>query len=408
MADPKEIPDELIDAILANYQKPDDLLGQNGILEQLTKRVVERALQAEMTHHLGHEKHGKVVNADGNTRNGTSKKTLKGKNGSLPIAVPRDRDASFEPQLVEKNQTHWQGFDDIIISLYARGMSVREIQGHLKELYHTEVSPALISAITDEVADEVRQWQGRPLDAVYPILYLDCIHVKVRDSGTVCTKAVYLALGVTMSGVKELLGMWISPNEGAKFWLSVVTELKNRGVRDIFIACVDGLKGFPEAIESVFPKTQIQLCIVHMVRHSLKYVGWKERKEVAADLKAMYTSSTAELAESALEDLERKWNSSYPLIAKSWRTNWQRVTPFFAYPPEIRKVIYTTNAIESLNMSLRKVIKAKGAFPHDEAIFKIFWLALRSISKKWTMPVKDWKAALNRFAILFEDRFPAQ
>ena len=278
-----------------------------------------------MTHHLGHEKHGKVVNSDGNTRNGTSKKTLKGKNGSLPIAVPRDRDGSFEPQLVEKNQTHWQGFDDIIISLYARGMSVREIQGHLKELYHTEISPALISAVTDEVADEVRQWQGRPLDAVYPILYLDCIHVKVRDSGSVGTKAVYLALGVTMSGVKELLGMWISPNEGAKFWLSVVTELQNRGVRDVFIACVDGLKGFPEAIESVFPRTQIQLCIVHLVRHSLKYVGWKERKAVAANLKEVYASSTVELAESALECLERKWSSSYPLIAKSWRANWQRV-----------------------------------------------------------------------------------
>jgi putative transposase len=408
MVDLKDIPGELIDALLANYQKPDDLLGKNGILEQLTKRIVERALQAEMTRHLGHEKHGKVVNSDGNTRNGTSKKTLKGKNGSFPITVPRDRDGSFEPQLVEKNQTHWQGFDDIIISLYARGMSVREIQGHLKELYHTGVSPALISAVTDEVADEVRQWQGRPLDAVYPVLYLDCIHVKVRDSGTVGTKAVYLALGVTMSGVKELLGMWISPNEGAKFCLSVVTELQNRGVRDIFIACVDGLKGFPEAIESVFPKTQIQLCNVHLVRHSLKYVGWKERKEVAADLKVIYASSTAELAESALEGLERKWSSSYPLIAKSWRANRQRVIPFFAYPPEIRKVIYTTNAIESLNMSLRKVTKAKGAFPHDEAVFKIFWLALRSISKKWTMPLKDWKAALNRFAIQFEDRFPSQ
>ena len=408
MVDPQDISDELIDALLANYQKPDDLLGKNGILEQLTKRVVERALQAEMTHHLRHEKHGKVVNADGNTRNGTSKKTLKGKDGSLPIAVPRDRDGSFEPQLVEKNQTHWQGFDDIIISLYARGMSVREIQGHLKELYHTDVSSALISAVTDEVADEVRHWQGRPLDAVYPILYLDCIHVKVRDSGIVGTKAVYLALGVTMRGVKELLGMWISLNEGAKFWLSVVTELRNRGVRDIFIACVDGLKGFPEAIESVFPKTQIQLCIVHMVRHSLKYVGWKERKAVATDLKAIYASSTAELAESALEGMEHRWNSSYPLIAKSWRANWQRVIPFFAYPPEIRKVIYTTNAIESLNMSLRKVTKAKGAFPHDEAVFKIFWLALRSISKKWTMPVKDWKAALNRFAVQFEDRVTVQ
>ena len=406
MAEKKDIPDELIDALLANYEKPDDLLGKNGILEQLTKRVVERALEAEMTHHLGHEKHGRVANAAGNTRNGTSKKTLKGKTGALPLDIPRDRDGSFEPQLVEKHQTHWQGFDDMIISLYARGMSVREIQGHLKELYHTEVSPALISAVTDAVADEVRQWQGRPLDPVYPILYMDCIHVKVRDSGTVSTKAVYLALGVTMNGVKELLGMWISPNEGAKFWLSVVTELQNRGVRDIFIACVDGLKGFPEAIESVFPRTQIQLCIVHLVRHSLKYVGWKQRKEVAADLREIYTAATVELAEAALERLEDKWNSGYPLIAKSWRANWPRVIPFFAYPPEIRKVIYTTNAIESLNMSLRKVIKSKGAFPHDEAVFKIFYLALRGISKKWTMPIRDWKEALNRFAIMFEERFP--
>ncbi len=323
MAEQNEIPDELIDTLLASYKKPDDLLGENGILEQLTKRVIERALQAEMTCHLGYEKHGQVTNATGNTRNGTSKKTLKGKNGPLPIAVPRDRDGSFEPQLVEKHQTHWQGFDDIIISLYARGMSVREIQGHLKELYHTEVSPALISAVTDEVAEDVRRWQGRPLDAVYPILYLDCIHVKVRDSGTVSTKAVYLALGVTMSGVKELLGMWISANEGAKFWLSVMTELRNRGVQDIFIACVDGLKGFPEAIESVFPKTQIQLCVVHMVRHSLKYVGWKERKTVAAGLKEIYSSPTVELAQAALERLEQAYHSSYPLIAKSWRANWQ-------------------------------------------------------------------------------------
>jgi putative transposase len=406
MADKSDIPNELIDSLLANYKMPDDMFGKNGILEQLTKKVVERALEAEMTYHLGHEKHGPVTNATGNTRNGTSKKTLKGKKSDLPLAIPRDRDGSFEPQLVEKHQTHWPGFDDQIISLYARGMSVREIQGHLKELYHTEVSPALISAVTDAVADEVRQWQGRPLDAVYPILYLDCIHVKVRDSGSVSTKAVYLALGVTMSGVKELLGIWISPNEGAKFWLSVVTELQNRGVRDIFIACVDGLKGFPEAIASVFPQTQIQLCIVHMVRNSLKYVGWKQRKEAAADLKEVYGAATEELGQAALERLEQKWDASHPLIAKPWRANWQLVSPFYAYPPEIRKVIYTTNAIESLNMSLRKIIKTKGGFPNDEAVFKIFYLALRNISKKWTMPVKDWKSALNRFAIMFEERFP--
>ena len=406
MAEKSDIPNELLDALLTNYENPEDMFGKNGILEQLTKKVVERALEAEMTHHLGHEKHGPVTNATGNTRNGKSKKTLKGKNSDLPLAIPRDRDGSFEPQLVEKHQTHWPGFDDQVISLYARGMSVREIQGHLKELYHTEVSPALISAVTDAVTDEVRQWQGRPLDAVYPILYQDCIHVKVRDSGTVSTKAVYLALGVTMNGVKEVLGLWIFPNEGAKFWLSVVTELQNRGVRDIFIACVDGLKGFPEAITSVFPQTQIQLCIVHMVRNSLKYVGWKQRKEAAADLKEIYSAATEELGQAALERLEQKWDASHPLIAKPWRANWQLVSPFYAYPPEIRKVIYTTNAIESLNMSLRKIIKTKASFPTDEAIFKIFYLALRNISKKWTMPLKDWKSALNRFAIMFEERFP--
>lgn len=272
-------------------------------------------------------------------------------------------------------------------------------------MYHTEVSPALISAVTDAVAEDVRQWQGRPLDAVYPILYLDCLHVKVRDSGVVSTKAVYLALGVTMNGVKELLGMWISPNEGAKFWLSVMTELRNRGVRDIFIACVDGLKGFPEAIETVFPQTQVQLCIIHLLRNSLNYVSWKQRKEVAADLREIYTAATVELAESALSLVEEKWSSSYPLVPKPWRSNWERVIPFFQYPPEIRKVIYTTNAIESLNMSLRKVIKTKGCFPHDEAVFKILWLALRRASTKWTMPIRDWKSAVNRFAILHGERF---
>lgn len=406
MPDNRSITDKLIDELLENCQSPQDITGKNGILEQLTKRVVERALQAEMAYHLGHDKHGPVTNPAGNTRNGGSKKTLKGKSGSLTITIPRDRESSFEPKLIEKHQTHWQGFDDIVISLYARGMSVREIQGHLKELYSTEVSPALISAVTDGVVDELRQWQGRPLDSLYPILYMDCIHVKVRDSGTVSTKAVYLALGVTMEGVKELLGMWISPNEGAKFWLSVVTDLQNRGVKDIFIACVDGLKGFPEAIETVFPKTQVQLCIVHMVRNSLKYVGWKQRKEVASDLKLIYSAATISLAEAALTSFEEKWSAAYPLIGKSWHSNWERVTPFFQYPKEIQKVIYTTNAIESLNMSLRKITKAKGAFPCDEAVFKVYWLALRNISKKWTMPVRDWKAALNRFAIQFEDRIP--
>jgi transposase-like protein len=281
---------------------------------------------------------------------------------------------------------------------------VREIQGHLEEMYGTEVSPTLISAVTDAVSEEVKLWQARPLDALYPIVYLDCIHVKVRDSGAVRTKAVYLAIGVNMDGHKEVLGLWIAQTEGAKFWLQVVTELKTRGVQDIFIACVDGLKGFPEAIEAVYPKAAVQLCIVHMVRNCLNFVSWKVQREVAADLKMIYTSTTVELAMQMLEAFEAKWDKDYPSIGQSWRRNWARVVPFFDYPPEIRKVIYTTNAIESINMSLRKVIKTRSSFPTDDAVTKLFYLALNNISKNWTMPIRDWKAALNRFTIQFEDR----
>ena len=398
------VSNELIDSLLADYKKPEDLIGEHGLLKQLTKRLIERALEAEMAEHLGHGKHEPVANPAGNARNGRSKKTLKGEFGELPIKIPRDRLASFEPQLVPKHQTRWAGFDDKILSLYARGMSVREIQAHLEEMYGAEVSPTLISSVTDAVMDEVRTWQSRPLDALYPIVYLDCIHVKVRDNGTVRTKAVYLALGVNLAGEKELLGIWIAQTEGAKFWLQVVTELKNRGVADIFIACVDGLKGFPEAIESVFPKTAIQLCIVHMVRYSLNYVSWKLRKDVAADLRAIYTAATSDEAERQLDAFDVKWGEAYPSISQSWRRNWTRVTPFFDYPPEIRKVIYTTNAIESVNMSLRKISKNRGSFPSDDAVLKLFYLALENISKKWTMPIRDWKAALNRFTIQFEDR----
>ena len=299
-----------------------------------------------MAEHLGHGKHEPVANPAGNARNGRSKKTLKGEFGELPIKIPRDRLASFEPQLVPKHQTRWAGFDDKILSLYARGMTVREIKAHLEEMYGAEVSPTLISSVTDAVMDEVRTWQSRPLDALYPIVYLDCIHVKVRDNGTVRTKAVYLALGVNLAGEKELLGIWIAQTEGAKFWLQVVTELKNRGVADIFIACVDGLKGFPEAIEAVFPKTAVQLCIVHMVRYSLNYVSWKLRKDVATDLRAIYTAATSDEAERQLDAFDAKWGEAYPSIIQSWRRNWARIIPFFDYPPEIRKVIYTTNAIE--------------------------------------------------------------
>lgn len=397
---------DLIDQLLAGCQNPEDPIGVHGLLKQLTKAVVERALQAEMAVHLGHDKHEPVANTKGNTRNGISRKTLKGEFGELPIEIPRDRQGCFEPQLIPKHQTRWTGFDDKILSMYARGMTVREIQGHLEEMYGTEVSPSLISSVTDAVIEEVKAWQSRPLDALYPIVYLDCIHVKVRDNGAVRVKAVYLALGIGLDGEKELLGIWIAQTEGAKFWLHVVTELKNRGVQDIFIACVDGLKGFPEAIETVFPKTAVQLCIVHMVRYSLSFVSWKLRKEVAADLRAIYTAATAEEAERQLAAFEAKWGEDYSSIVQSWRRNWARITPFFDYPPEIRKVIYTTNAIESVNMSLRKITKNRGSFPSDEALLKLFYLAIQNISKKWTMPIRDWKAALNRFTIQFEERMP--
>jgi putative transposase len=400
-----DVPDALLDSLLADYQKPEDLIGENGLLKQLTKLLVEKALDAEMAAHLGHSKHEPVLNPAGNTRNGKSRKTLKGEFGELPIEVPRDRQGTFEPQLIPKHQTRWTGFDDKVISLYARGMTVREIQAHLEEMYGTEVSPSLISSITDSVTEEVKAWQARPLDSVYPIIYLDCIHVKVRE-GAVRVKAVYLAIGITLAGEKEVLGMWLAQTEGAKFWLQVVTELRNRGVQDIFIACVDGLKGFPEAIEAVFPKAAVQLCIVHMVRHSLNYVSWKRRAEVAADLKRIYQSATLDEAEQRLGEFEAKWDEEYLPIGQSWRRNWTRLTPFFDYPPEIRKVIYTTNAIESVNMSLRKLTKNRGSFPSDEALLKLFYLALRNISQKWTMPIRDWKAALTRFTIQFEERLP--
>lgn len=398
-----DVPEELLAGLLANYKNPEDLIGEEGLLKHLTKLVVERALEAELSEHLGHEKHGSVANESGNTRNGKSRKTLKGEFGELPIEVPRDRHGSFEPKLVTKHQTRWAGFDDKIISLYARGMTVREIQAHLEEMYGTEVSPSLISSVTDAVVDEVKAWQARPLNPIYPIVYLDCIHVKVRE-GTVRVKAVYLAIGITMDGEKEVLGLWLAQTEGAKFWLQVVTELRNRGVQDIFIACVDGLKGFPDAIEAVFPKTTVQLCIVHMVRHSLNYVSWKRRPEVAADLRLIYQSATAEEAELRLGEFEEKWDAEYLPIGQSWRRNWPRLIPFFDFPPEIRKVIYTTNAIESVNMSLRKLTKNRGSFPSDEALIKLFFLALRNISKKWTLPIRDWKAALTRFTIQFGER----
>jgi putative transposase len=400
------ITDEALNELLKDYQKPEDLLGRDGLLKQLQKRLLEKAMGAELTVHLGYNKHDSAGKNSGNSRNGTSPKTLKGEFGNLALATPRDRNGSFEPQIVAKGQRRFEGFDQAIISLYSRGLTTREIEGHLLEIYGVEVSPALVSQVTDAVCADVKVWQNRPLEEVYPIVYFDAIWSKVRDDGPVVKVAVYLALGITMAGQKEVLGMWAANSEGAKFWLHVLTELKNRGVRDIFIGCVDGLKGFPEAMETVFPATQVQLCLVHMVRHSLSYVGWKERKAVAVDLKAIYRSATVVEAERALGLFEQKWDRKYPSISKSWRTHWPELITFMKYPAEIRKAIYTTNAIESLNRSLRKISKNRGVFPNQESLLKLYYLALERIAKKWTMPIHSWSEALNRFVIEFGDRVP--
>jgi len=394
----------LLDELLKGYEKPEDLLGEEGIIQELTRRLLERALEGEMVDHLGYLKHAPEGKGSGNSRNGHGEKTVTGKSGKMKLKVPRDRRSEFEPQIVGKRQKRFDGFDDRIISLYARGMTVREIQGHLHEMYKVEVSPTLISSVTDAVLEDVKAWQSRPLDAVYPIVYLDAIMVKSRQDEQVRNRAVYLALGVNMEGHKELLGLWIAGSEGAKFWLGILNELKNRGVRDMLICCVDGLTGFPDAIEAVFPQTRVQLCIVHMVRHSLKYVSWKERKTVARDLKSIYSAATVGEAELALETFAGQWDRRYPTISVSWRRHWNEIIPFFAFPPDIRRAIYTTNAIESLNRTLRKIIKNRQAFPTDEAILKILYLALNNASKKWTMPIRNWKPALNQFAIAFEGR----
>ncbi len=396
---------DILDKLLANYQKPEDIVGENGLLKQLTKALVERAMEAELTTHLGYEKHDPVGYGSGNSRNGKSKKRLKGDFGEVEIEVPRDREASFQPQIVPKGETRFAGFDDKILSMYARGLTTREIQGHLQEIYGVEVSPTLISNVTDSVLEEVRAWQNRPLDPLYPIVYLDALVMKMRDNGQVQNRAVYVAIGITMEGQKEVLGLWTSASEGAKFWLQVLTELRNRGLQDIFITCVDGLKGFPQAIESVYPKTTVQLCIVHLTRASLNYVNWKERKQVAADLKTVYRAATAEQADQELTALATRWDKKYPTISALWRRHWPQITPFFSFPEEVRRVIYTTNAVESLNMTLRKVIKTRGSFPNEEAAMKLLYLALRNVAKKWHT-IQSWKEALNRFAILWEGRFP--
>jgi putative transposase len=398
---------KLVDKLLAEHgHRPEDIAGEKGLLKQLTKALLERAMEAELTNHLGYEKHDPAGHKTGNSRNGKTGKKLKGDFGEIELETPRDRNGTFEPKIVAKGQTRFTGFDEKILSMYARGMSTREIQGHLEEIYGVDVSPTLISNVTEAVQDEVRAWQSRPLEPIYPIVYMDALYVRMRDNGHVQNRAVYVAIGVNLEGYKDVLGLWTSVHEGAKFWLQVLTEMKNRGVQDIFVACIDGLKGFPDAIEAVFPQVQVQLCIVHLVRHSLNYVSWKQRKTVAADLRPIYAAPTAEAAAQRLEEFAAKWDMTHPTISQVWRRNWERITPFFAFPADIRKVIYTTNAVESLNMSLRKIIKTRGSFPSEEAAIKLLYLALRNHSKKWSF-VQGWREALNRFQILWPERMPA-
>jgi putative transposase len=400
---PYPFPVELIDQLLSQVENKDaeSILGESGLAGQLKKMLAERMLTAELTHHLASE-----GEASKNHRNGTTSKKVLAPGGELQLDIPRDRLSSFEPKLVAKHQRRMPGFNDHVISMYARGMSVREIQGHLLELYGTEVSPDLISTITDEVIEEVTQWQQRPLEATYAIVYFDALRLKIRDEGTVKNKAVYLALGIRADGRKEVLGLWIEQTEGAKFWLKVFNELKNRGLHDILIAVVDGLRGFPEAIEAVYPLAQIQTCIVHLIRNSTTLASWKDRKELAASLKPVYQAANADLAALALDDFETgPWGQKFPTVAAMWRRQWQQVIPFFAYPPEVRTIIYTTNAIESLHMRLRKIVKNRGHFPSDEAATKLLYLALRNIEKDWKMPQRTWKLAANQFAIMFGERF---
>ncbi len=394
---------ELIDELIAT--SGGNLIGPDGLVKNLTKALVERMLVGELTYHLGYEKHEVAGYGTGNSRNGTSQKTLKGEAGEMTIEVPRDRNGTFEPKLIEKHQTRFAGFDDKILSMYALGMTVRDIQTHLHEMYGVEVSPGLISEVTDSILEEVKAWQDRPLDALYPLVYLDAMMVKMRYEGKVENRAVFTAIGINVEGEKVVLGLWVNGTEGSKFWLSVLTGLKNRGMKDAFIFCVDGLKGFPEAIEMAFPSALVQTCIVHLIRNSLAFVNWKERKAMAADLKLIYRAATAEMAEMALAEFRVKY-PKHQVVADVWSRNWQRVIPFFDFPEEIRKIIYTTNAIESLHMTLRKVTKNRGSFPNQEAAFKLLYLAIRNVSKKWKF-VQGWRDAMRQFASRWPERMPA-
>ena len=400
---PPVIPDELLDRLLAG-RDPRVALGKDGLVDELKRALAERALNAEMDHHLG----GEAAEGRANSRNGYGRKTLLTDSGKLPISVPRDRLSTFDPQLIAKYRPRLPGFDDKVVSMYARGMTVREIQGHLAELYGIDVSPDLISAVTDAVLDEIAEWQNRPLEAVYPLVFFDALRVKVRDEGTVRNKAVYIALGVRADGRKEILGLWIEQTEGAKFWLRVMTELKNRGVEDVLIAVVDGLKGFPDAITAVFPQAQVQTCIVHLIRNSLDFVSYKDRRAVAAALKGIYRAADADAAAQALDAFAAgDWGRKYPAIAMSWRRHWPAVIPFFAFPVDVRRIIYTTNAIEALNAKLRRAVRTRGHFPSDDSALKLLFLVLNLAERAWRMPPREWAMVKSQLAILFEERFRA-
>ena len=401
----ERLSDGLVDELLAGARTEEEIVGPGGLLADLTRRLVERALSAELTDHLGYERHQEPPGGTDNARNGMTPKTLVTEHGPVPIKTPRDRTGSFEPKIVRKGQRRFQGFDDKILALYSRGLSVRDIEAHLAELYGVKVGRDLISRVTDAVVEDVRAWQQRPLEDVYPVVFLDCLVLKIREGGTVQRRACYLALGVTVEGDRDVLGMWFQETEGAKFWMQVLTDLKQRGVQDILICCVDGLKGFPEAIEAIFPKTVVQTCIVHLIRHSLKYVPRREREQVARDLKPIYTAADAGAAQQALETFDETWGARFPVITQAWLNAWEHVTPFLAFPPEVRRVIYTTNAIEALNRQLRKALKTKGHFPNEEAARKLIYLAVTNAAPQWTR-TRNWTTALLAFKIHFGDRLP--
>jgi putative transposase len=397
--------DEVIDELLAGARTEEEIVGPGGVLAQLTKRLVERALSAELTEYLGYEPHQEPPGGSGNTRNGLTPKTLATEHGPVRIETPRDRKGSFEPQIVRKGQRRFEGFDDKILALYSRGLSTRDIEAHLAEIYGVKVGRDLISRVTDAVVEDVREWQQRPLDDVYPVIFLDALVLKIREGGTVQRRACYLALGVTVEGERDVLGMWFQEAEGAKFWMQVLSELKQRGVQDILVCCVDGLKGFPEAIEAIYPTTTVQTCVVHLIRHSLKYVPRREREQVARDLKPIYTAIDADAAQAALEHFDDKWGSRFPVITQAWLNAWEYMIPFLAFPPELRRVVYTTNAIEALNRQLRKAIKTKGHFPNEEAARKLIYLAITNAVPAWTR-TRNWTTALLAFKIHFGDRLP--